>query len=71
MFASKATHQQIGGGKIMLVSKLIVDISKKLSKDKVAKQAVPEQYPLLRTIQFVMEYRLPVFEALNIKKDLN
>ena len=66
LFASKATHQQIGGGKIMLVSELIVEISKELAKYKVAKQAVPEQYPLLRTIQFVMEYRLPVFEALNI-----
>jgi hypothetical protein len=65
--ADKAKHQQIGGGKIMLVSELIVEISKKLSNYKVAKQAVPEQYPLLRTIQFVMEYRLLVFKALNIK----
>ena len=68
LFASKANHQTIGGGKIMLTSELIIEISKELSKYKIAKQAIPEQYPLLRTIQYVMEYRLQVFNVLTVEE---
>lgn len=68
LFASTANHQEIAGGKIVLVSDLMVKISEELSKNRVATQAVPEQFPLLRTIQFVMEYRNPIYEALKPNK---
>jgi len=63
LFASTENHKEIAGGKIMLVSELLVIISKELSKFKVAKKAVPEHFPLLRTIQFVMEYRDAILVA--------
>jgi hypothetical protein len=66
LFASKTNHQVIAGGKIMLVSELMATISVELSKFKVARQAMPEQFPILRTIQFIMEYRSPIFEALKL-----
>ena len=55
----------------MLVSELLVDIVKYLSQRKVAKQAVPEQFPLLRTIQFIIECRGPIFNELKKLKILN
>lgn len=61
LFASKANKQTIGGGKIMLVPELLRKIIDGLSQRKVAKQAVPENFPLLRTIQFVAEFRGELF----------
>ena len=69
-FASKAHRETLAGGKIMLVSELLVEIVKKLSKLKVAKQAIPEQFPLLRTIQFIIECREPIFNELKKMKML-
>lgn len=70
LFASTANHQTIAGGRIMLVSELVVTVSEELVKCKIAKQAVPEQFPLLRTIQFIMEYRVPIYEALKLKNQI-
>jgi len=64
LFASKANHETIGDGRIMLVSELMVVIAEGLSKFRIANQAVPEQFPLLRTIQFMMEYRTQIFEKI-------
>jgi hypothetical protein len=47
LFASKTNWQTISGGKIMLVSELMVIISEELVKSRIAQQAVPEQFPLL------------------------
>ncbi len=60
LFASKANHKMLAGGRIMLVSELMVEISNNLAKKRVAKQAVPEQYPLLRTIQLTSEFRTQI-----------
>lgn len=70
LFASTTNHRTIAGGRIMLVSELMVTISEGLVKDRIAKKAVPEQFPMLRTIQFVLEYRVPIYEALKIKKQI-
>jgi hypothetical protein len=61
LFASKANRDTIGGGKIMLVPELLRGMIGGLSGRKMAKHAVPENYPLLRTIQFVAEYRDSLF----------
>ncbi len=66
LFASKVNHETLAGGRIMLVSEILVEVTKALSELKVAKQAVPEQFPLLRTIQFVIEYRKLIFNELNL-----
>jgi hypothetical protein len=62
-FASKANRDTIGGGRIMLVPELLRDIIEGLSKRKVAKHAVPENFPLLRTIQFVAEFQDQLFRT--------
>ena len=60
LFASKANKQTIGGGKLM-VPELLWEIIDGLNGRKIAKQAVPENFPLLRTIQFVAEFRKELF----------
>lgn len=64
VFASKANHPTLGGGKVLLVSDLMRDILENLSEKKIASGAVPEHHALLRTLQFVVEYRKKVFDTL-------
>jgi hypothetical protein len=64
-FASTRNHPQIGGGKILLVPDLLRQIFSILRDRRVAKNAVPEGFPLLRTLQLVGEYRSAVIEVLS------
>ncbi len=61
LYASKKNHQDIGGGKIQLVSELLNEIVDYFSDKKIAKNAVPEQYSLIRTIQFICQYKDMLF----------
>lgn len=63
LFASKANHERVGGGKVMLVSELYHEITTGLRGKRVAKKAVSEQFPLLRTIQQCLEYEVLLFHA--------
>jgi hypothetical protein len=63
-FASKVNHPTLGGGKVLLVSDLMREILEHLSDKKAAADAVPEHHALLRTLQFVLEYRRKVFATL-------
>jgi hypothetical protein len=56
VFCSKNTHSNIGGGKILHDSVLMADIFKEIKDRKLDKKAIPEQFPLLRTLQYVAEY---------------
>ena len=56
-FASNTTVKTLGAGRIMTTSELFREIVDGLSGRRIAKAAVPEQYPLLRTIQFACEHR--------------
>ena len=47
---------------MMLVSDLYQEITEGLRGKKVARQAVHEQYPLLRTIQYCLEYESTLFQ---------
>ncbi len=62
LFASKINRTTLGGGKIQLVSELMVEICEDLATKSVAKRAVPEQFSLLRTIQLTTEYRNQIIE---------
>jgi hypothetical protein len=57
---SKANHPQLAGGKVMLISELLVEITTKLRPLRVERAAVSEQYPLLRTIQFMVQHEAAV-----------
>lgn len=63
--ASRKTHQFIGGATIKLIDEFLVEILMHLKGVSWLSEAVPEQYPLLRTLQLVAHYRAPIVEALN------
>lgn len=56
LFASRATHDTVGGGKLLLVGELLEDIFRALRGKRVASSAIPEHLPILRSFQFVGEY---------------
>lgn len=64
IFASKVNHPTLGGGKVLLVSDLMREIMESLGDRKISENAVPEHHMLLRTLQFVVEYRKKVFATL-------
>lgn len=64
-YASKKNYQYVGGGRIVLIEELLTDILKELRNVKVSNNAVPEDKPLLRMLQFVTDNRTTVLEALN------
>jgi len=49
---------------VLLVSDLMREIIENLSDKRIAMDAVPEHHALLRTLQFVIEYRKKVFATL-------
>ncbi len=63
VFASKQHHEMLAGGRLVLAGDLLAEITRKLRRKSIYSKAVSEQYPILRTIQFMCEYRkqlLPV-----------
>ena len=63
-FASRVNHPTLAGRQVLLVSDLMREIMEDLSDKKIASAAVPEHHPILRTLQFVVEYRKKVFDTL-------
>lgn len=59
VFASGSTKTRaiIGGGRIVPVGKLLAEFLGDLQKRPFASQAVPESFPLLRTLQLVARHR--------------
>jgi hypothetical protein len=57
VYAPKDCERQLGGGRVMHVSSLISEILQKLSSKRLSREAVPEQFPLIRTLQYVCENR--------------
>ena len=63
-FASRVNHPTLAGRQVLLVSDLMREIMEDLSDKKIASAAVTEHHPILRTLQFVVEYRKKVFDTL-------
>lgn len=63
VFASTKVHKSIAGGRVMLLPELLQTIFLSLKDKTIARAAVPEQYPLIRTLQLVSDYRHLVFDA--------
>lgn len=53
---SNVNHPTLAGGRVMLIVELLREITRKLRPLRVEKAAVPEQYPTLRTIQFMVQH---------------
>lgn len=56
-FASNTNVKRLAGGRVMTSADLLAEITRGISHMRVARSAIPEQYPLLRTIQFAYQNR--------------
>ena len=61
VFASNSNKKVLAEGRVAIASELYGEIVRGLRGKRVAKQAVPEQFPLLRTIQYCLEYEKELF----------
>ena len=64
-FGSRKNHQMIGGGTIKLLDELLAEIIAQLKSVSWLKRAVPEQYPIVRTLQLVAHFRGSLQKALS------
>ena len=60
---SRANNPTLGGGRVMLASDLLLEIVSCLKERRVEKMAVSEQFPLLRTIQFMCQHEALLFQV--------
>ncbi len=67
VFASKVEHQVIGGGRIVLASELLEDIFREIKGKRIESHAIPEHLPILRSFQFVTQYRDIIIQVWNKK----
>lgn len=65
VYGSNANHQTVGGGRVMHIREMIEQIVTRLATKQLAKDAVPEHMPILRTLQFASEYRAALLRAWN------
>jgi len=56
-FASNINVKTLAGGRIMTSADLLSEITADIGDMRIAQAAIPEQYPLLRTIQFAYQHR--------------
>ena len=66
-FGSDKNHKTIGGGKVVLAEDFILEILKELKGVSLYGRAVPEKYPILRTLQMITEHREKVVGELKAK----
>lgn len=56
VFGSDKDRKTLGGGRILLIAEFMKDIRMSLEGKKVAKAAIPEQFVILRSLQFALNY---------------
>jgi hypothetical protein len=64
-FGGTAKHTHVGGGRIIHLKDLVADILKDLKAKPLASAAVPEGFPILRTLQVVAEHRKIIIPILS------
>lgn len=57
VYASKKSRTTLGGGRLVLIRELLDEIVLGMGELAVAKNIIPEQWPILRTIQFVKNFQ--------------
>ncbi|HKZ40904.1 MAG TPA: hypothetical protein VJ044_08065, partial [Candidatus Hodarchaeales archaeon] len=60
--ASRQSHETIGGGKIVLIGDLLHEILTTFKERSWFSKAIPEGYPILRTLQVVIAYKKSLLE---------
>lgn len=56
VFGGDNGGKPLGGGRVMLIRELMAEIQAGLAHRRVESAAVPEEFPLLRTLQFASQY---------------
>lgn len=64
-FASKKNHKTLAGGRILLISELLVEVIKAIKDRPIPSNAIFEDKPILRTLQFVCEYNSSIIKVFN------
>jgi hypothetical protein len=64
VFASRSRRTHLGGATLVMAEDLIAEILTTLAARHLAKAAVPEQFGLVRTLQYVAHYRSAAIRAL-------
>jgi hypothetical protein len=65
VFSPLRSERDLAQGRTVHVRTLLRDIIARLAKTTMLKGQVPEQFPILRTLQFVSEYRNFLFDSPN------
>ena len=61
---SRTNHPTLGGGTVLTIADFMAEILAAMKQRSGDELAVPQQYPILRTLQFVVENRRAVITAL-------
>lgn len=61
VYGRASGRRSIGGGELVLMPGFLHEITEVLGQQKLQNQIVPEHLPLIRTLQFVTEYREDLF----------
>ena len=56
VYGSPRQYAEIGGGRVISIKQFMISIRDDLEGKPVASKAVPEQYPLLRALQFAADF---------------
>ena len=65
LYASKTIHPTIGGGTVMPVGDLMAEIFASLNDKRLETSAIPEHLTILRSFQFVNQFRNEVMNVWN------
>ena len=65
VFASSIHHPTIGGGTVVIADSIIEKIFFALKDERVESNAIPEQLTIMRSFQYVTQYRNAVMKAWN------
>jgi len=63
VFGSNLNHDEIGGGKIIIIKDLLKEIFHELRDKHLASTAIPEHLMILRSFQFATEYRKTIMDV--------
>jgi hypothetical protein len=56
VFGGGAERKTVGGGRVMFIREFMKEVLTQVRARRVNSAAIPEQYPLLRTLQFAAQY---------------
>lgn len=65
VFPDAAHRRSVAGGKVVTLAELLGEVLARLAQFSLAAEVVSEQWPLLRTLQYVAEYRETVCAVLS------